>query len=531
MKQYPVTNILLTLTFIIFIGLPITITAISETEQVSKTEKRNLAKFPRIELSQSTLKKFPRDFEKYIEDHFGFRNEIVKMHNYTLYKVLNVSPSSMVVIGNDDWLFFNANGAIPDYLGRIDLSKEKLRKIDHLLQDRSYWLNSIGAHYLFLPIPNKESIYEEHLPAQIRKNRGSNLYEQILGHVKERGHFNNYIDVQEIMAEKKKEQQLYLRTDSHWNHDGTYLVYQSIISKLENWFPDILPLKQESTKKWIENFSGDLTILMNLKGVITETAPDLNIKEECKTSALQRMTQLKDIPEYSELPSHRLPVENGCPTKKYKAILIHDSFGNFLRPYLSQHFETVIYINYLNFEDAKTVIELEKPDIVIDQRVARNLLKGVKSDEILEQLVIQDKFDQLPDLRGVIDGSKWKESLFALSGATAQEFEGTIEIKFGSQPSSVAFRLDKTDRFSDPSAVKIDLVSDMDNEISICYKTSDSDGQRRGQCKKRVVREGQNSLFFRIIDPDKRGLLEFRSLNSGRFFINSIVAKRERGDR
>jgi hypothetical protein len=437
----------------------------------------------------------------------------------------------MVTIGSDNWYFFNGNGAILDYLGLRRITEKKLQKINYLLQDRAYWLKTMGIQYIYLPIPNKEAVYGDHLPAGIRKNKGVTVYDQLMAHLEHQGMFSDYIDTQKIMLQHKDHSDLFLRTDSHWNHDGTYLIYQEVMKRLQKKFPGIIPLKLQKEKKWVKDFSGDLAILMNLNGVITETAPDLNIVEECSPRAPERMTELKKIPEYRDIEMHRLPVKSGCSERQHKVVLIHDSFGNFLRPYFSQQFETVIFINYLNFEDAKTVIELEKPDIVIDQRVARNLLKGVKSDETLEQLVLQDKFDRLPDLRTVIDDSNWKESLFVISSDSTQEFENTIEIKFGRQPSSVTFRMDKTDRFSDPSAVKLDLVADIDNEISICYKASDGNDQQRDQCKKRVVREGGNSVFFRIIDPDKRGLLELKPLKPGRFLINSIVAKREHGDR
>ncbi len=94
-------------------------------------------------------------------------------------------------------------------------------------------------------------------------------------------------------------------------------------------------------------FSGDLAVLTNSGGLVTETAPALNILEECAPGALQPWTQLTELPEHAASP-HRLPVANGCREKRRKAIVIHDSFGLFLRPYLSQHFAAVVYVNTMN---------------------------------------------------------------------------------------------------------------------------------------------------------------------------------------
>jgi hypothetical protein len=64
----------------------------------------------------------------------------------------------------------------------------------------------------------------------------------------------------------------------------------------------------------------------------------------------------------------------------------------------------------------------------------------------------------------------------------------------------------------------------------MCYKTVGANGQERRQCEKRIVREGANSLFFRIFVPERSGLIELSSAKPGRFLLNSIVAKREHND-
>lgn len=387
MKNISLSHIVTSLLFIIFLATPMLVSVTSDSQTVSKAEKRNLAGFPQLTLSRSFVQTFPEKFDAYVNDHFGFRSQIVKQHNYTLSRVFKVSPSSMVTIGSDNWYFFNGDAAIYDYLGRIRYTDLQLEKTSSLLEDREKWLHSLGIKYLFLPIPNKEPIYEEHLPYQLQANRGKSKYEQIVGYTREHSSFKNLIDVQQLFLNHKEEGQLYLKTDSHWNHDGTYIVYREIINRMQEWFPDIVPLELNKEKKWVENFSGDLANLMNLRGLVTETAPDINIKRSCITKKTERLTSIKELPEYKDLPNARLPVTGGCDKKKYKVLFIHDSFGKFLRPYFSEQFETVIFVNYLNFEVAKALIKAERPDIVIDQRVGRNLEKALLPDPELKQLV------------------------------------------------------------------------------------------------------------------------------------------------
>ncbi len=79
--------------------------------------------FPR---SAVTLKSFPKAFEAWYEDHFGFREPIVRAHNYTLLKIFGISPHDMVVAGSDGWYFFNADGAISDHSGRVRYNRKQL---------------------------------------------------------------------------------------------------------------------------------------------------------------------------------------------------------------------------------------------------------------------------------------------------------------------------------------------------------------------------------------------------------------------
>ncbi|MEE4164877.1 MAG: hypothetical protein V2I35_02680, partial [Desulfocapsaceae bacterium] len=384
MKQISINTLLLSVIFVLSISLPMSISFFSENASVSQTEKRALAQFPEIRLSPALLQEFPAAFDSYIEDHFGFRERIVRTHNYLLVSLFGVSPSAFVIVGSNDWYFFNADGSINDYLGSMKIGSRRLENIYYLLQDRTFWLNSIGSQYLFLPVPNKEMIYDEYLPAQIRQHKGESNYERVLGYLEEKQHFQGYIDLKQVMLKAKDEGLLYLRTDSHWNHDGTFLAYREIISKMRFWYPDMIALEKSPERKTIYNFSGDLSILMNLRGLITEDAPDVVVDTTCEARQLKRMDSIRTIPKYRDLETHRLPVEGGCETRKYTAVVLHDSFGRFLEPYLSQQFARVIYINFLNFEDAKEIIERERPDIVIDQRVARNLLKAVRPDNELQ---------------------------------------------------------------------------------------------------------------------------------------------------
>jgi len=382
--------------------------------------------------------------------------------------------------------------------------------------------------YLLLPLPNKEMIYDEFLPAQIRQHRGETIYRRVIDYLQKKNGFHDFIDVEQLLLASKQEGPLFLRTDSHWNHDGAYLTYREIINRIAQWYPDLEPIQKRSQTKMIYDFSGDLSILMNLQGLITENAPDVVVDDVCPPRELKRMNEIRKIAKYRDLEPYRMPVQAGCEDQKYKVLILHDSFGRFLRPYLSQNFETVIYINYFGFEDAKAIIEREKPDVVIDQRVARNLLKALKTDHELQQEVLQKRFPQLAGMRTEMNNDELLPATVMNGDGKITMSEDSLEFVVDSTASSVTVHLDKADESTDPSVFRVDLDSSQDTTVILCYRGETATAALYPQCLKKDVSEGENSLFFRVLEPGVGGTLEINPLNSGRYGIHSIVAKKEK---
>ena len=90
MKQISIHHLLLSVLFMVFISLPLGIAFISVDESVSQTEKRKLAELPAIDFSLTSLEEFPTAFDSYFGDHFGFRQQIVRTHNYILVKMFGI---------------------------------------------------------------------------------------------------------------------------------------------------------------------------------------------------------------------------------------------------------------------------------------------------------------------------------------------------------------------------------------------------------------------------------------------------------
>ncbi len=67
-----------------------------------------------------------------------------------------------------------------------------------------------------------------------------------------------------------------------------------------------------------------------------------------------------------------------------RAVMLHDSFGDTLMPFLSEHFARMVYLNRPATRDFmegqrthpffNALVEAENPDVLIDQVLERNLI-------------------------------------------------------------------------------------------------------------------------------------------------------------
>ena len=518
---------IVSLAFVVCLFVPLLASIFQEDLEISTSEKRKLEQLPDITLDYSILQTFPEQFEGYYDDHFGFKNDMVRLHNYVLAKAFKRTQTPGIVIGSNNWLFYDGDGATADYIGLTSYREATLERFKYVLQDRKRWLDSLGTHYLFLPIPNKINVYDDQLPSRIRRYSGVTKYDQIIGYLQGTEGFKNFIDAQTILREGKKSFPTFLQTDSHWNHDGVYLVYREVMDRLQPWLPGLTPLQQSANKTWIEGFSGDLAIMMNLKGLITETAPQINIERSCRLIPPTPMFSLKKIKEYRNLPTYRLPEVSGCDKGRYTAVFIHDSFGDFLRPYFSQHFKKIIYVHYLNFEDAKGIIERERPDVVIDQRAARNLQRALEPDPELEQRFVSDRFDVLASPLTELNGRQLNEAIVYRYKVSTSVRADEAVVNFAEAKSTVSLLMPLNRPPEGIAALKLIADSLQEMDVQICYAASGSNQEDEFQCGMRTLMPGENTLFFRIFEPQPSGVLSIVAERGGTVALKGIAVKAE----
>lgn len=329
-------------------------------------EKRTPATFPAIAPNAKSLLALPAGLEAYYNDHFGFRRRLIRWEQRWKQDVFKESSLPDVMIGRDGWLFFTAQHMIEHYRGLKTFTPDELQSWRSLLEKRRDWLIQLGIKYLFVIAPSKHSIYPEYLPTWMTKMGPETKLDQFLAYMKAHSTVD-VLDLRPALLEAKKTARTYLYTDTHWNSYGGFIGYQSVMRSLARQLPALGgPLLLEAFELTpLKETGGDLSTMLG------QDMPERDGFELTARPPLQFPTATEDINIYAkQWPKYMEPIYTENPSEKFKLLMFHDSFSNAWVPYLGHHFKRVVYIWQYNWN--KSVIEKEKPDIVVDEILERS---------------------------------------------------------------------------------------------------------------------------------------------------------------
>ncbi|HEX8923182.1 MAG TPA: hypothetical protein VF828_00425 [Patescibacteria group bacterium] len=326
---------------------------------ISLEENRDLAVKPTI-----LTKEYPKLFTNYFNDHFGFRNQMIVADRRMRYSLFNVSPNKKIIIGKGNWLFYAPDSNYIDSVNGQPFSKTDLEQIKNNLADIQKNFENMGVKFYFLAAPNKQSIYPEFLPDSMKKVRPDSRLDQISNYLKDNQEIN-FINPKEDLIEAKKNNQVYLKYDTHWNQMGALTAYQKLFLRLKKDFKTLEP-------KAIDDFTINL-----------ETAPnnDLALQMGVAGNFVESEKVLKNKDQKAKIVFENCPKQyTGCPVtvrevqnpKLPKLVMFRDSFGAGLIPFVAEHFQRS-YFFWGTMPYSTDIIKKEKPDIVIMELTEREL--------------------------------------------------------------------------------------------------------------------------------------------------------------
>jgi hypothetical protein len=332
-------------------------------------EKRQQAEKPIFRFS--TLLNYLPSYRNYYDDHFKFRALLIYGNNLIKVNVFKVSPTPRVLLGKEGWLFLARESEWVnevDYYRRVKpFTPAELEQWRRVLTQRRDWLRARGIHYLFITIPNKSTIYPEFMPDYLRPVNQPPRLDQLIAYMKQKEDFP-ILDLRPTFFAAKKERRLYRKTDTHWNDNGIYFAYRAIVKYFSRFFQDLeaMPLSRFKIVER-ESHGGDLAIMLALQR---------KQFREIKILYLHRQPSRVSFAGSERISNNFIKYIQKCSVCKLPPVLmVHDSFGEGLKPYISEHFSRVIYIHDWDLNFYPGIIKKEGVKIVIDEMAERFLLE------------------------------------------------------------------------------------------------------------------------------------------------------------
>ena len=145
---------------------------------------------PKLEFSRYQKRAYQRQAEAYLQEHFGFREPLIRMYNQCTYDLFKTTSNNDVAIEKDGWLYHTES--VFQYFGNMEQKFDKNSdQVRELLDDEVRCLDKVnailkeyGVHFLTFTLPSKSFVYPEHLrwhPVGDTAFNAIDYYERLLG--------------------------------------------------------------------------------------------------------------------------------------------------------------------------------------------------------------------------------------------------------------------------------------------------------------------------------------------------------------
>ena len=366
--------------FALAVALPGLALVATWSRTTTRFENRPTAPWPAWSTAATKPRDFTAAFERAFADRFGGRDALIRLHHGVKAVAFGVSPVPNVMLGREGWLYFL--GEDGKSLDRHFRGSEPFtdREIDALVTElgrRRDFLAARGIGYVVAVVPDKFTIYPEHLPAGVARMPATPLDRAAAALARDpRMHF---VDLRAPLAAAKVKERLYFLTDSHWNYNGAVVGYEAIMRAVQRALDDqgrarlpaIAAPPRPPYAAGKDVYSGDLATMLGLPRRFRE--PDLAPLSKVLGEAATRCARRVDVPPEPLLyPPAQDPQAFECATPGLpRAVVYRDSMAIPLVPLLAQNFSRSLFMSSRRLDPA--LIAREQPDVVIEELVERSL--------------------------------------------------------------------------------------------------------------------------------------------------------------
>lgn len=315
-------------------------------ESVSEKEKRVLSAPPHVSLARIADGRFMEQSETYVMDHFPARESLVGGNAY-FRQAEGLNAAGEIYRGQNDWLI-----AAP-----LADARETLNRNLSALQD---FLHTAQKPASALIVPTTGAVESAMLPRLHAPYPDEALLAAIADELAPTAH---WCDVLGDFHTYPAPERLFYRTDHHWTTEGAYQAYGLWCAETNR---EPTP-KNVYTVTEVPDFYGTSYAKSGLWGVppdtlevwetgapVTVTVQDDNMKEPVKQNSLffwEHREQADKYPIFLDGNHGRVTIETG--NEGGRLLVLRDSFGHCLTPFLTAHFSCIDLVDVRYFKKQK----------------------------------------------------------------------------------------------------------------------------------------------------------------------------------
>ena len=275
----------------------------------------------------------------YAADHMGFRNLLIRVYSIAMVEGVGVSSTDKVALGTEGWAFRTNEDEPGGTLGAHRYEPHELAYLVGVIEERERWFAARGVRYLLTAAPDKKSLYPERVPPNVRWLGRPSRLDQLARALVRRGQVR-FVDLRPALLAAKAEGPVYDRMGTHWNDWGAYVAYRELMHAAREWFPQIEILPRHGYRR-LRRPGGDV-ILLSMLGLDGRDFPETLVFEpRFETRAVEAKSG-QALSEYTL--KLRAPLTSLQPAASGPfAVVVGDSFGDKLMPFLSETFVQVHY--------------------------------------------------------------------------------------------------------------------------------------------------------------------------------------------
>ncbi len=369
------TRIAITVIFFLLLALPLgTWPIMHNFVDTENYENRVWAEFP--EISGDNVWNITKGIDDWFSDRIPYKNPVMNLQSQIKTAMsdqmswLDYFTGSPVIVGKDDWLFYNGKSAVgesslPDYMGSSLYQETELMELADGYQQLKDQYQAQGIRLILFIPPNKEQIYPELMPDNLGPITEYSRMDQFVDYMHENTDVEVIYAKDALLEAKEQGYRVFQIYDSHWNYLGSFvgaqLLRQAILGE-----KDTLS-EHEIGQMYGADGSGvpedrDLAIMMNLGADYTELQ-NLAVKDyfEDRPFNIGAWKNWDDVDYINYVSDYT--------GNQIRMLMLRDSFSYKMEPYMGRDYANIMFLSDTKY--ARQYVIDTPPDIVVIEIVER----------------------------------------------------------------------------------------------------------------------------------------------------------------